>query len=203
MLIAFVTFFTAQAFAGWLVFHKPAFRGKVIDAESKEPIEGAVVVAMYYKYPIISGPGGGSSSMIHVKEALTDDNGEFHIPSYTTVIQPLSIEDPTAFIIYKPGYASHPNSLIHPLCYFRPYEREDFFTKELGTEGEKHVLKLGKRIKTVLITYGVVELPRLSTEEERLKRLPGYPSDLTSGNAPLFYKIINEEYRRFGLGEVK
>ncbi|MBI3583826.1 MAG: hypothetical protein HY096_07745, partial [Nitrospinae bacterium] len=29
----------------WMVYHKPAFKGKVIDAETKKPIEGAVVVA--------------------------------------------------------------------------------------------------------------------------------------------------------------
>ena len=74
--------------AGWLIYHKPEFKGKVIDAETKEPIEGAVVVVVYNKHSLLSGPGGGYSSVIKVKEALTDQNGEFHFPSYTTMIQP-------------------------------------------------------------------------------------------------------------------
>jgi hypothetical protein len=90
-MILTITFCTS-CFAGWLIYHKPAFKGKIVDAETKKPIEGAVVVAMYKKYPIISGPGGGSASIMHIKEALTDKKGEFHISSYTTFIQPLFIE---------------------------------------------------------------------------------------------------------------
>jgi hypothetical protein len=40
--ITIIVFFTVSAFAGWLIFHKSAFRARVIDAETKEPIEGAV-----------------------------------------------------------------------------------------------------------------------------------------------------------------
>ena len=36
----------------WMGYHKPEFHGKVIDAETKEPIEGAVVVAVYEKKSI-------------------------------------------------------------------------------------------------------------------------------------------------------
>jgi len=193
-----ITAFCTSCFAGWLIYHKPAFRGMVIDAETKKPIEGAVVVAMYYKYPIISGPGGGSASIMHIKEALTDKKGEFRIPSYTTVIQPLSIEDLTEFIIYKPGYGSHPVSLTYPLFYFRPYEEEGFFSKKLGTKEEKHVLKLGKTIKTLSINYGVVELPPLKTRKERLGAVPSTPTDEIK-DTPLLYKAINEEYKGFGL----
>ena len=94
------------AHASWLIYHKPEFKGKVIDAETKEPIEGAVMVAMYGKHSLISGPGGGYSSVIKVKEVLTDKYGEFYFPSYTTIIQPNSIEDYVQFIIYKPEYKS-------------------------------------------------------------------------------------------------
>jgi hypothetical protein len=92
--------------AGWLVYRKPEFKGKVIDAASREPIKGAVVAVMYYSAPILTGPGGGSPYIIHVKESLTDENGMFLIPSYTTLIQPNSLEDRAEFIIYKPGYGS-------------------------------------------------------------------------------------------------
>ena len=96
----------SQSYAGWLVYHKPEFKGIVIDAETKAPIEGAVMVVEYYTQPLITGPAGGSSSVMKVKETLTDKKGEYDFPPYTTLIQPNSIEDHAEFIIYKPGYKS-------------------------------------------------------------------------------------------------
>lgn len=210
MLIAFVTFFTAQAFAGWLIFHKPAYKGKVIDAETKEPIEGAVVVAMYYKHPIISGPGGGSASIIHIKEVLTDEKGEFYIPSYTTIIGPNSVEAFAAFIIYKPGYVAYPSCFpaygdfpdyrASPLKHMSLPAIERFFWEESFLKQEEMILSFGP-LKKGYGTYGLVELPRLSTEEERLRAVPSTPTD-TIKDTPLLYRAINEEGKRFGLRPV-
>jgi len=97
--------------AGWLLYHKPTYRGKIVDAETKKPIEGAVVVAVYRKQTLISGPGGGYSTIIKIRETLTDEKGEYYIPTYFTIIQPLSIEDDVNFIIFKAGYGSVTQSL--------------------------------------------------------------------------------------------
>ena len=102
---------------GWLIYHKPEFKGKVIDSETKQPIEGAVVVAIYYKKSMM-GIVESYSVIMNVKETLTDKNGEFYIPSYTTVIQPLSWESKATFIIFKPGYGSFPKNyefMIYPV----------------------------------------------------------------------------------------
>src|SRR3989338_11661307 len=96
----------------WMGYHKPAFKGKVIDAATKEPIEGAVVVVVYSKTAI--GIAESYSVTINVRETLTDKNGEFYIPSYTTIIQPLSWEEWASFIIFKPGYGSFPNWRVYP-----------------------------------------------------------------------------------------
>jgi len=108
----------------------------MIEAETKQPIEGVVVVAIYQTHPILTGPAGGSASVIHVKEALTDKNGLFRIPRYITVIQPNSVEYDMEFIIYKPGYASYErlyHDRLYPLKYRGP---ELLFSKELGTKDE-------------------------------------------------------------------
>ncbi len=144
------------AFGGWLIYHKPALEGKVIDADTKEPIEGAVVVVIYYKAPLLTGPAGGSSSIVKIKETLTDKKGEFRFPSYTTVIQPFAIESELDFIIYKAGYGSYPGirtglSALVSL--------EEFFSRELGTTGERWVRG---RLKS--FEYGVVELPKIKTQ---------------------------------------
>ena len=77
-----------------------------------------------------------------MREALTDKNGEFYIPSYTTIIQPLSWETLVTFIIFKPGYGSFkpaygsfPEYQKTPSG-LRPMDEETFFSKGIGTEGE-------------------------------------------------------------------
>ncbi|MBI5674214.1 MAG: hypothetical protein HZC48_00100 [Nitrospirae bacterium] len=179
------------SYAGWLVYHKPEFKGKVIDAETKEPIEGAVVVVVYKKHSLISGPGGGYTSVINVKEALTDKKGEFYFPSYSTVIQPNSIEDYAEFIIYKPGYGSYPNYQMTPLGLNAPSE-EIFFSKGIGSTGELEGL-VQRKIEMIKVTFGLVELPKLKTREERLKARMIGVTGYTSKELPLLYRAIGEK----------
>jgi hypothetical protein len=182
-------FFVSTCSAGWVVFHKPEYRGRIIDAGTKEPIEGAVIVAMYQKYPIISGPGGGSSSIIHIKEVLTDNKGEFIIPSYWSLMGPNATEDETEFIIYKPGYGSYPNNSIYPLKYYDP---EYLFSKKLDKEGDIHYDS-----KILKIKFGVVELPRLKSREEREHAIPSNTSIYIFNNnlndTPILNKYLREE----------
>jgi hypothetical protein len=186
--------------AGWLVYRKPEFKGKVIEAASREPIKGAVVVAMYYSAPILTGPGGGSPYIIHVKETLTDENGMFLIPSYTTLIQPNSLEDRAEFIIYKPGYGKLPSSKVIPDVHY--IDPEEYFSKPLGKEGEMH-WESGSQSRVIPVTYGIVELPKLETKEERLRAAPSTRlGELRQEDIPLLYNAINEDRKRFGLGSI-
>jgi hypothetical protein len=188
--------FATSCAAGWLIFSKPAYSGRIIDAETKEPIEGAVVVAIYQKHPIIGGPAGSSASIIHIKEALTDKNGEFSIPSYATPMSPNSYSLEPDFIIYKPGYSSYPNNRrdIYPFKYCGPGIL--FSKQKMGIQGEIH-----RGSDVVKITYGVLELPRLKTKEERLRAIPSTPT-IEKKDTPLLYNAINEENKHFGLGSV-
>lgn len=193
LVVVWIVLFPAASSAGWLIYHKPEFKGRVIDAETKAPIAGAVVVATYYKSTM--GVPHHYSSVINVRETLTDQNGEFSIPSYTTLIQPLSMSSFVQFIIYKPDYGNFPHQHVSPP---KPGVRpEDFFSGDYGNNGE--VTWLDKKIK---VTFGIVELPKLFTKEERLRAIPGRPSDTTSKELPLLYKAINDERKAFGLEEV-
>jgi hypothetical protein len=185
----------SYAHAAWLIYHKPEFRGKVIDAATKEPIEGAVVVVIYSKYT--AGIAGRDVSVIKAKETLTDKNGEFYFPSYTTIIGPLSGDDHASFLIYKPGYGRP----IYSPYGITPVYEEIFFSKGIGTTGD---LDLGPNFDMVRITFGIVELPKLTTREERLKAFPITPAHIGSKELPLLYKAINDERRSLGLkGEIK
>lgn len=193
--VTILIFVSTSVSAGWLIYHKPAFRGKAIDAETKEAIKGAVVVAIYEKDPLISGPAGGSSSVIKVKEFVTNEKGEFYFPPYTTIIQPFTQEGYTDFIIYKPGYGNFPGLPVSPPPLIN---RENFFSRDFGIKREIH-----RRSNVISVAFGVVELPRLKTREERLKAIPATPTGFRSEKLPLLYEIINEERKRYGLDEVK
>jgi len=202
--ILVMVFIATTSVAGWLVFHKPAFRGQVIDAETKEPIEGAVVVVVYRTHTIVGGPAGGWSTDIEVKETLTDKSGEFKFSPYTTLMNSNATDYYSDFIIYKPGYGNFPDSRLSPPKHISRESEEHFFlAKIFGTEGEVLIVIGPDQDKKRIVKYGLVELPRLKTKEERLRAIPGSPTEFRSEKLPLLYRAINEEGKRFGLGEVK
>jgi hypothetical protein len=80
-ILVMATLFSAGIFPAdcraWIFFHKPEYKGKVIDAEKEEPIEGVAVVAVYWTHQFIGGPAGPDSREIHWKEVLTGCEGNF------------------------------------------------------------------------------------------------------------------------------
>ena len=191
--------YSTTAYA-WLYYSKPEFRGKVIDAQTKTPIEGAVVVVIYMKHEFISGPGGGSTVPMNAKETLTDKNGEFYFPSYRTMSSPLTLEDRSEFIFFKPGYKAIDD--LNGLPIKIPYEKYFAIKKDIvGKDGEiKHSDTYGT-LHTYTYTgpLGIVELKRTMTREEKLLAIPSPPTDYTSKELPLFIKIINEAGNNLGL----
>ena len=189
--------FTCTAYA-WLYYSKPEFRGRVIDAETKQPVEGAVVVVLYEKWEF-GGPGGGNTLPMDAKETLTDKNGEFYFPSYRTLIGPLSRENDVSFIIYKPGYMSVDGMGIIN------FPDEKYFSIKKDMIGKEGTIKYVETRYAYPETYiwkglmGIVELKRAKTREEKLLAIPSPPTDYTSKELPLFIKIINEAGNNLGL----
>ncbi len=97
---------TAMASSGWIIYSEGEFKGKVIDAETIKPIEGAVVAAIYFVH---IGPFAHGSVVADIQETLTDSNGEFTIPgNIFFFFAPFGSGDRTKFIIFKPGYRTYP-----------------------------------------------------------------------------------------------
>jgi hypothetical protein len=162
----------------------------VIDAETKEPIEGAVAVVLYDKQMLIGGPGGPNSYVYHARECLTDNKGEFYIPSYFSV-HVISKGDGVRFIFYKPGYMAN----YGPLHVAPPLMEDYFSADEAGKEGELHV-KQGKPA-SYKGPMGIVELKRGEKD-------PSTPTDYRSDKLPLLFKAMNEDRRNRGYkGELK
>ena len=187
--------------AAMIFFYKQPYNGRIIDMDTKEPIEGAVVVAVYGVESIIGGPAGGWSKDIHAREVLTDKDGYFHIPSYTTLVGLNSRADRTEFIIFKPGYASYPeqfrkiapfkNCVSENSGYFPSSCRaEALFSGKTGKAGTvyKNKNRMGRKVD---FQYGIVELPKLNTWEEREQAysLPG-PDDFS---LPILSQIVDDE----------
>ncbi|MEW6684276.1 MAG: hypothetical protein AB1451_15370 [Nitrospirota bacterium] len=85
----------AFAGGGWVVYWDGSYHGQVLDAETKAPLEGVVIVAVYNKscYRFIQ----TNSKAIGVQEVLTDTTGKFRIPSFWTISTPDCWYDYTDF----------------------------------------------------------------------------------------------------------
>lgn len=91
--------------------HYGPYYGMVIDTVTKEPLEGAAVLAVYYTQ--LYTPAGTVGKYLDAQETVTDKNGEFRIPSNNTfAFRPLNLFDSDVqFTIFKPGYGYYPR---HP-----------------------------------------------------------------------------------------
>jgi hypothetical protein len=181
----------------WLIYNKPTFKGKVIDAETKKPIDGAVVVVTYSKKAIRVAPEL-VSIIVDVKESLTDNDGIFYIPSFTTIIDPFSWSKEVTFIIFKPSYGSFPDWRVSPPKGMETHF-EEFFSRDFGLEKEvwwSEPWKTGAESNKIKVTFGIVELPKLKTREERIKvnvSPIGEPSDWKKQKE--FIKLIRQEWQ--------
>lgn len=164
--------------SGWIIYHESAFKGKVIDTETKEPIEGAVVVAIYRirEYSFVE----SNTEVADVKEVLTDKNGEFYIPPHTFYsVYPVAKGEAPDFIIYKPGYSLFGYLSLHYFEYFPNSPlRVDMYTRaELFRKG---------------IT---IDLLRLKTKEERRMAKPGPVGEKSDWKKQKqLIKLIREEW---------
>jgi len=136
----------------------PTYKGMVVDAETKAPIEGAVVVVVWYKKPLIT--MNGPLYFHNAKEVLTDSKGGFSLSAFpginwnpfTRLMKDPNIsrtypDDPGIYpviAIFSPGYGPFPEAQVKP-----PSE----------VETKRAMLKEGI----------VVELPKLETKEELQK----------------------------------
>ena len=161
------------------------WKGKIIDVETKEPLEGAVVLAVWER--VYRTPAGANSYFYEAKEVVTNKAGEFEMSSYTTInlLPIISYMRGPLFTIFKPGYGSVNGMALG-----------GYFT---GVAPEEQDFKLEE--KRYRYAAGVVELPKLKTREERLEAqsnaipLGGVPDE----KMPILLSLINVERKSLGL----
>lgn len=171
------------------------FKGKVVDADTKEPIEGAVVVAEWSGETTT--PTATHSTLKDVKEVLTDKKGEWMIKgpkggkignmkTIISVITGAYFTKRPRFYIFKPGYCPCPAVPGIKVCSQR--------MKPLGVDGEGETL----------------ELPKLTNREDRLyaqgMTRPDFFLEMTADKQKArriknFLRLLNQERRFLGLDE--
>jgi len=160
------------------------YRGKVIDLETGEPIEGAVVAGVWVL-------DFGFRMVCDAKEVLTNRSGEFTLPKAWCF-------DPSPFggiggkiIVFKPGYLGYP-----PLG-ATPEERESRWP---GFESQEFFRDKNK--------YNIIRLGRPKTRWERENTLSDArgvlsffyePVEEPAKKLPILLKMMDEEKRNLGL----
>jgi hypothetical protein len=150
------------------------YRGQVIDAETKAPLVGAVVVIHWRRDRVY--PFHSVAENYAVRETITDAEGRF-------VLDAKDVEEGAPrrtyhpeFFIFTPGYGSYPRKHVSP----RGFTGGIF--ERAGT---------------------VVELSRLAGQEERRKHLflfgPGDFSDRPFKDLPELVRRVNAERIAIGL----
>lgn len=181
-IILVIMTFTAMVL-GCTITHKfGPFMGKVVDADSGEPIEGVVVLIAFSIE--ISSVGGTVYSFADAVEMLTDAQGEFKFALKRVNLFKVmsSWSDDHQVSIFKPGYGAYPG-------HFQAYSSWKHKHSRIIPENE-------------YITY---YLPKLATIEEKKKNLfnvPG-PAGIPNDKMPILHRLISEERVNVGLKSYK
>ncbi|HSE03843.1 MAG TPA: hypothetical protein VLK35_06775 [Methylomirabilota bacterium] len=150
------------------------YRGQVVDAQTKVPLAGAVVVALWRRdrvHPIHS-----VSEHYAVREIVTDEQGRFFLDAKDVEENAPRRTYHPEFLIFQPGYGSYPRHQVSPRGF-----TGGIFEKR-GT---------------------VVELPRLEGHEERRIHLravsPSSFSEQPFKDIPELMRRVNDERATLGL----
>ncbi len=110
------------------------YKGRVVDADTRQPIEGVVVLGVWYKE--IATPAGGVGSYYDATETVSDKNGEFEIQGLGLKI--LSNVEPVDVQIFKAGYE------YIGLLPWDSFKEDGILKKKIKWEGSKAIIPLKK-----------------------------------------------------------
>jgi hypothetical protein len=85
---------------GFIAWRDGPYKGRVIDAETGKPLEGVVVLGVWYKE--LPSPGGTVGSYFDAQETVTNKNGDFEVKGLG--LQIFSTVSKMHVLIFKAGY---------------------------------------------------------------------------------------------------
>lgn len=169
------------------------YSGRIIDADSGEPIEGVVVLGEWSKE--ITTPGGAVHEFYDARETVTDKNGEFSIPGMGLEI--MSNVTPMDVLIFKAGYehiGMGPWSGLKSVGWKGEYEESYDPIKKIKVK--KRLYDLKKKVKWER-DKAIIPLRRWTLEERR-NRFGSYYVDIPNEKKKLLLKEIEKEDREIG-----
>jgi hypothetical protein len=160
------------------------WRAQVVNAETKEPLEGVVVLAWWTRH--VRSLGGPSSEYRDSQEVVTDRSGRFAIAPRTFFsLNPLVFFRGPFFGLFKPGYGEDR---------WPGYEE-----RETGSPEKRK--KLGMYSNLLEMDGIVLEMPRLPEVQQRREHVKKLGIDVLIvplEKRPLLQKLILEERRALG-----
>lgn len=168
LLIAMSVFLSSCIYA---IRYDGPYRGKVVEAETGEPIEGVVVLGVWYTVTVT--PAGGTHNFYDATETVTDKNGEFFISGMG--LRVLSNLEPVYVIIFKAGYE------YLGLMPWISLKKDILLSKRIKWEGSKAIIPLRKL-----------------TMEERRRRYVDKET-IPDNKQQLLIKELNKEYKELGI----
>lgn len=168
-LMAVVTIFGMLVISGcvYAARYDGPYHGKVIDADTGEPIEGVVILGVWKTAQF--SPAGATHNFYDARETVTDKNGDFSIPGMG--LRVLSNLEPMDVTIFKAGYELLAGSWIG-------LKEDILLRKIIKWEGSKAIIPLKKL-----------------TVEERKKRLISTPN-IPDEKMKMLTREMNEEYMK-------
>lgn len=150
-------------------------KGRVVDADTRKPIEGVVVLGVWRS--VFATPGGAVSDFYDARETVTDKDGNFSVPGQGVLI--LSNVDVMQCLIFKAGYK---------------YHRFDWDTLKEG-RGQRMNVKWED-------SKPIIPLKRLTVEERRRQHVPCPPDEALKEQIKLIQNEINKDRIERGLDPI-
>jgi hypothetical protein len=170
------------------------YRGRVIDADTREPIEGVVVLGVWDReYP---GAGGAVHQYYDAMETVTDKNGDFEIKGLGLLVMSNII--PMDVLIFKAGYEHIGRGSWKGI-------------KRRGWKGDEESYDPVKNIKVHREVYdpkikvkwegdkAIIPLKKLTMEERRKNIPPPPPSEAPKEKVILMLKEMDKDLREQGM----
>lgn len=162
------------------------WRGTIVDADTKQPLEGVVVLAVWNeRYGSIGGYAGGG--YFDSEEVVTGSDGKFTIRRPKRSFNPFTIIQGPDFSIFKPGYGRW------------HFQGDEEWLKLRGDELEQSVNATWRRFNSE--EGAVLEVRPLKTRDERLQSLGGLVPmpDVPPSKFPRLREAIDRERVFWGL----
>jgi hypothetical protein len=157
-IVVYVAFCVMSAGCVQVVGYEGDYKGRVIDAETGQPISGVVVLGVWWsKMPT---PAGSTSHFHDARETVTDEKGNFTLSGRG--IRILSSVEPANISIYKAGYAYMELGSWESLTYSK------ILREKIKWEGERAIIPLRKMTMQERRKEGTPSRPSIPDEKMQL-----------------------------------